>query len=339
MCHLYRAMGKLPKAGIFTISLDLELYWGIRDHRSLESYKQNLLGKREAIPAMLELFANYGIHATWAAVGFTFFDSKQELLAGLPKLLPEYENRDLNPYPYIESIGANETQDPFHFAASLLRKIKACPNQEIATHTFSHYYCLEAGQTAESFRSDLEAAIAVAKKSKINIKSLVFPRNQFNDSYLRVCHELGIDAYRGNPMSWAYEARSANRESPFRRLFRLADAYLNLSGHQGHLLHELATKTPFDIRASRFLRPFSPRLRWIEKWRIKRILDDMTSAAKNGHLYHLWWHPHNFGTHQKENLAVLKKILIHFSELKQRHNMLSLGMEEVAIMLLEISKE
>jgi hypothetical protein len=55
-----------------------------------------------------------------------------------------------------------------------------CPGQEIGTHTFSHYYCLEPGQQPEQFEDDLKAAIAVSKAKGIDTKSIVFPRNQYS---------------------------------------------------------------------------------------------------------------------------------------------------------------
>lgn len=48
----------------------------MRDKTSLEAYKANLLGARHIIPRLLELFAHYGVRATWATVGFLFFDEK-----------------------------------------------------------------------------------------------------------------------------------------------------------------------------------------------------------------------------------------------------------------------
>ena len=49
----------------------------------------------------------------------------------------------------------------------------------------------------------------------------------------------------------------------------------------------------------------------LEPLRMRRILSDLTHAAKKGLVYHLWWHPHNFGDHMDENLVFLKKILDH----------------------------
>jgi GAF domain-containing protein len=48
---------KIGQPGIFTISLDFELYWGVRDKVDLEAYRGSLLGAREAIPRLLDLFA------------------------------------------------------------------------------------------------------------------------------------------------------------------------------------------------------------------------------------------------------------------------------------------
>ena len=46
----------MRKNGTFIISLDFELNWGVHDVFTLEQYKKNLLGTREAIDRMLELF-------------------------------------------------------------------------------------------------------------------------------------------------------------------------------------------------------------------------------------------------------------------------------------------
>jgi pyruvate-formate lyase len=56
----------------------------------------------------------------------------------------------------------------------------------------------------------------------------------------------------------------------------------------------------------------------------------MTYAAKNGEVYHLWWHPHNFGKNQDQNFKNLKEILDHFASLKNEYGMKSLNMNEVA---------
>jgi hypothetical protein len=108
--------------GTLVISLDFELYWGVRPERSLTEYRGRLLGVRNAIPRMLDLFRAYEILVTWAAVGFLFFNTKEPLLKALPACRPGYAKRDLSPYPNLESIGACEADDPLHEARQYLQR-------------------------------------------------------------------------------------------------------------------------------------------------------------------------------------------------------------------------
>ena len=48
-------MKTVPRSA-FLISLDFELAWGVRDHLPIARYQKNLLGVRQAIPAILRLF-------------------------------------------------------------------------------------------------------------------------------------------------------------------------------------------------------------------------------------------------------------------------------------------
>ncbi|MEH7391645.1 polysaccharide deacetylase, partial [Bacillus sp. JJ1474] len=68
--------------------------------------------------------------------------------------------------------------------------------------------------------------------------------------------------------------------------------------------------------------------------RLKRIISDLNYAAKNKLVYHLWWHPHNFGTNLNENLSFLESILKHFSLLRRNFGMESLNMEDLSKHLL-----
>jgi hypothetical protein len=282
------------------------------------------------VPQLLDLFERYGVHATWAMVGFLFFDSREALLAGVPGVKPAYRNPRLDPYRDLERIGEDERADPFHFAPSLIRLVQQTPHQEVGTHTFSHFYCLEEGQTADAFRADLLAAKAAAETFRITLRSLVFPRNQFNERYLSVCDEVGIRAFRGNQESWMYSPANGDEESWPRRGARLLDSYVNVSGVQCRSLAQIQSTTPRDASASRFLRPYSRRLRSLEPLRLKRILAELEYAAKMDLVYHLWWHPHNFGLDTDENLRFLTSILKHFSRMRDLHGMHSLNMGEIA---------
>jgi len=319
--------------GTFVISLDFELYWGVRDVVQLKDYRQNLLGVRQAVPAMLRLFTDYELRVTWATVGLLFFDEKADMLAHLPVVRPAYSNPLLSPYSsMLSNVGEDERSDPYHFGRSLLRQIQRTPGQEIASHTFCHYYCLERGQTAESFYHDLLAAVRTARTLDMEIKSLVFPRNQFNPEYVDICRELGITSYRGNENSWIYEGRNEEQQTLYKRGARLLDAYVNLSGQHSHNLDDIARSFPYNIPASRFLRPWSANalLRPLEGLRLRRILAGMEHAAQHGLVYHLWWHPHNFGINLPQNIAILQRIADHYKALQTQYGMRSWSMADIA---------
>ena len=325
-------MGFGESGGKFVISLDFELMWGVRDVVTIETYGQHIAGVHEAIPKMLACFQRHNIKATFATVGLLFFKTKEELLRNLPSKKPNYKNSKLSPYGeyMLAKVGTDQLTDPYHFAPGLIEAIKNSPGQEIGTHTFSHYYCLEEWQTLDDFREDLRMAIEVARKNGINISSIVFPRNQFNTNYLEVCKEAGIITYRNNEESWLYNARSGAGESLLRRAFRLLDAYINLTGHHCYTEEYLAASFPVNLPSSRFLRPYYAKFQFLDWLRLQRIKSSMTHAAKNHLMYHLWWHPHNFGINQLENFAFLEEILVHYRYLNEKFAFKSCTMSELA---------
>lgn len=322
--------------GQFVISLDLELYWGMRDTRTLEAYGANILGVREALPRMLQAFDAFGVKATFATVGLLFFDDKDAMLRGLPAERPGYTNRTLSPYEnHFDRVGMNETEDRYHFGASLVRLIKDHPGHEIGCHTFSHYYCLERGQTEAQFSADLRAAKSAATTLGVELRSFVFPRNQYNERYLGICRAEGITNYRGNERSWLYRARNREDETTLRRALRLLDTWLSLSGHNCHALSVPSPDQPMDIPASRFLRPWDKRWNALEALRLRRITKAMDHAARTGKLFHLWWHPHNFGRNVEKNVAFLQRILAHYEQLHQRCGFESITMGALASKMMD----
>lgn len=315
--------------GAFVISLDYELLWGVWDVTTREKYGANILGVQKVIPALLKAFEEHRIKATFATVGILFARDKEELADFIPDKKPSYSNPDYNVYiKEFATMGHNEKDDPYHFGYALFEMIRQS-HHEIATHTFSHYFCLEEGQSAEEFDADIKAAVKIAAAGNINICSLVFPRNQINEMYLPVLANNGIKVYRGNPESWIYKPRKFSAEVPFIRLCRLLDTYVPVSGNNTFTLTKEAG-LPVNVPASRFLKPYNKNLAWLEKLKLKRIMNEMTHAAKNKELYHLWWHPHNFGINTSENLKNLTVLLKHYQYLQKKYGFANLTMREAA---------
>ncbi|MBU0586028.1 polysaccharide deacetylase family protein [Candidatus Micrarchaeota archaeon] len=322
------------RGGYLIISLDFEMHWGVHDSLGMEKYGSSILAERKVIPRLLELFKKYNIHATWATVGFLFFNNKQELMASLPKILPQYLDKSISTYKLLNQLGQDEQSDPYHYAHSVIKLISKYPGQEIASHTFSHYYCQEPGQDLSSFEADMRAALSTAKKKGFHIDTLIFPRNQYNAQYVELLKSLGVTSFRGNEPQWFHQPISYRSDNFLRRIFRFLDCYINISGATNRYSLEKVVKSfPYNLAASRFLRPYSKNLSFFEPIKMKRVLNEMTDAAVKGQVYHLWWHPHNFGDSMEENFKNLTLILDHYLKMKEEYGMLSLNMHEIANML------
>ena len=313
--------------GALVISLDFELLWGVRDKRTIADYGPNILGVRKAVPALLDLFAQREIACTWATVGLLFFATNKALRAGLPARKPRYSDARISSYHYLNEVGADEERDPYHYGLSLIRQILNCPRQEIGTHTFSHFYCLEQGGDVAAFRADLEAARSAADTLGITLASIAFPRNQVAPTHLPVCREFGLRAFRGNERAWFHRARREAEQTHLVRASHLLDSYLPIGGAHEH--EPAVVDGMVNVPASRFLRPVGKGA-VLERLRLRRINSPMETAARHRKLFHLWWHPHNFGVDLEENLGFLRGILDRFRMLQERYGMRSMTMGQVA---------
>ena len=311
-------------AGTLIVSLDFELFWGMLDCSTLDAYGTNVLGGRKAIPRLLELFQKYGIHATWAAVGFLFARDYEELQKYFPEAVPAYQDPALNPYPLFETIGKNEEEAPCFYGASLLDLVAKTPGQEIGSHTFCHYYCREKGQTPEQFALDMAAAKQIAQDHGYPVTSVILPRNQCEPEYTAVLRKLGFTAYRDEENDWIHEKISIR---PLKRLLRLMDVYFPLTGLGGY--EPKNEDGIWNLVGSRMYKPILKPLRFMERVKIMRIKAQMRHAAKHGLTFHLWWHPHNIGVMTDAHLRQLEEIFSYYVELKEKYGMQSLNMREV----------
>jgi hypothetical protein len=212
------------------------------------------------------------------------------------------------------------------FGRPTVEAVLGTAGQEVATHTYSHFYCDEPGATPEQFSSDLACARYIGAELGIQYRSIVFPRNQVKDEYLPTLTEAGVRVYRGNPRHPLYSNGHRTPGGIFGRAIRFADAWIDLTGpHDGS---PAKRDRVLDVPASMFLRPWSRRFQNLEPLRLMRVKKAMTEAASRGKVFHLWWHPHNFGLNIENNLHMLESILKHYQLLCDSHGMRSLCMSD-----------
>lgn len=315
--------------GSLVISLDFELMWGILDHDDPMAYKDNIAGVWEAVPEMLRLFEEHHIHATWGIVGMLSNHSIEECKKNIPEVLPSYEDENLSAYAHFEGLGKCDAK--YLFAPELIKRIVGTKHQEIACHTYSHYYCSEKGQLEREFRYDLKKARESLSPYNAHVTSLILPRNQVNEKYADVMRAEGVVNYRGNEKAWMYGACESKKSKGWiRRLLRLLDRYVEVGGHHCYGYSEIPDSHGLNnIRSSRFFSPYSKKRRILEPIRMHRIKKQMKYAAVHRKVFHIWWHPHNFGINRKENFSNLAEILGYYDFLKKRYGMKSLGMGEL----------
>lgn len=322
--------------GAFVISLDYEMMWGCLEWSTPHAYgKTHVAQVPIVIDRILNLLEKYEVRATIATVGMIMTKDKSNLLSNCPDYIPTYDNQNLSPYAndYIQNIAK---QDSFlYFSPETIELLKSKSFIEIGTHTFCHYYCEADGQNVEQFEADLARAIEIANSKSIEIKSIVFPKNQVTDTYLKICHKYGLSCYRGN--SRLFYKSSANKLGKLRnRLCRLIDTYLSIWGNSSIPYSDIEQSNEMvNVQASRFLRPYNRKGAFLERFKIKRICNEIVYAAQNKELYHLWWHPHNFGNNIDKNIETLEKILQVYKKCHDQYGMHSYTMKEFADKIIE----
>lgn len=309
----------------FVISLDFELFWGVAASRTIAGYRHNIEGEWEAIPKMLELFQRYRIKTTWATVGMLMCRDYSQWREIRPSVLPSYTCTQCSTYLLNSVVRENPK---LFFARPLVEQILEMPEQEIASHSYSHFYCGEAGVTPEQFAADLVCASEIGAELGVEYRSFVFPRNQINDTYLAELDKAGYRVFRGNPDHWLYRDGHFVAGGRAARGIRLADAYLPLSGN--HVNEVSSVCGLVDLPASLSLRPWSRCLNALEPIRLMRLKRAMTAAAEADGVFHLWWHPHNFGINIEQNMAVLESLLQHYVRLHDKYGMKSALMRDFA---------
>lgn len=312
------------QCGVFTISLDFELLWGIFDKVGTRYKPEYFSNTRMVIPKMLELFGRNEISVTWATVGMLFAKNEEEWKSYSPEFLPSYRDQNLSAYEWAK---ANGVRSEVHFAPELIDEILSTPYQELGSHTFAHYYTLMRGQSPDQFRQDLRATQTIAKdKFGVSLKSLVFPRNQINELYLGICLEEGYEYVRGNPKNWFWQ--ETQHESFEKKVFRSADCFFQVGKKSSYGIEEIDefVDEPLILPASRILRPLNPLNPLFNSVRLHRIFREMEDAAKKKEVYHIWWHPHNFGNDPNQSLRELAQLIQHFQKLREQYGMESLSM-------------
>jgi len=150
---------------------------------------------------------------------------------------------------------------------------------------------------------------------------MIEAEKSIDQPYLEICHKHGIKSFRGKEKAFIYNIHTTKPYHSWYlfKLLRLLDCYINITGNNIYALSKSKSDKLLNLPSSRLLRAYSSKLKLLEPLKIRRITKGMTKAAKTGKLYHLWWHPHNFGKNIDENFINLEKIFEAYKNLNQAY--------------------
>lgn len=307
--------------GLFVISLDYETMWGaIFNEPVYKGYKSRTIEIEKIINSILIIFSKYNIHATWAIVAAIACSGKEEACKFAPENINNlHTNKTLT--DFIKEIDCENSK--YYFQSYLISKISNTKNQEIGTHTFSHFYMYEHNNPENKINKELNISKKILEKFTKQVNTLVLPKNQVNELAIKEMKNQGIKNIRGIQVSDRF-----NKRSQIGRIMRFIDAYLPICGKNYYPKYEIIKDGYFNVRASRFWRTYFNKLSIFEALKIIRIKKEMKIAARNGCVYHLWFHPHNLGTNVERNLIQLEEILRYYNELNKIYGFTSCTINE-----------
>ena len=264
-------------AAKLTISIDLELAWGVWDHVTPADLRLAETAERPICTALIELFDRHQVPATWAVVAALLHEASADAHPG-PKAC--------------------------WFAPDIIdRLLDNKAGHEIGSHGGRHIYFDTA--TADDARADLDFAKSVHHAHGLGFDSLVFPRGAAG--HLDAVAGAGLEAFSATSVGWVESARRLGRHAG--KIANLLDNLLPIrpqpanTERRGELIHIPRSMLLMGRNGPRrFVLPAVTRA---------KLRAGLRRAQETGEIFHLWFHPSNFYFRRDEQLATLDWFLEH----------------------------
>ena len=318
----------MSNVGKLVISLDTEIAWGrVSDPDRVDFYPL-FRDTRSVIERMLDLFDRYDIPVTWALVGRLIEDADNPTRYLTDSLADYFPGVDTDSV-YNDANLNNQSNSLVHFkeVVELIRGRSAC--HELGSHTYNHCFFQETTEKPLIER-DFLAMQSIAAMHGINVRSLVFPKNQVN--HLDVVAANGVAIYRSEDVHW-YD--HFGRAGPFRKALRKVLRQIDLltpiaaSGVEVGLDEHGVYSLPGSIV---FRREHRGVKRHIPIGLLTgKSIRALNHSIKTGRYVHLWWHPFNFAYKQDAHFEALEKVLRHAANLRGEGVLEVLTMGDVAL--------
>lgn len=293
---------------MFIMSLDCEGKWGMAD--GLQSYHHRLLTSDRLEGAYRQLLAmldRHGIAATFAFVMAFALDEEER--RQFP-MLDEAKNAD-DPWlrHYWDSLKAGQG-DGWHLPKAL-EMVRSAGAHEIASHSFCHRPFGDSSLDPAGAAAELAAAEQAARLKQVELKTLVFPRNEVGN--LPAVRAAGYLGYRQRLQRRGGRIAALLEEFDTRR--RPQPPTPAVDG--------LVPIPPGHFFNWRFgLRKLVPPAVTVARWR-----GQLERCARDGGVVHLWLHPHNLLTGPGTS-SVLSDVLAYVGQLRDARSLDVLTQQE-----------
>lgn len=270
--------------GALTISIDLELAWGVWDRATPEALHLAETAERPICAALLALFDRYDVPVTWATVA----------------ALLDAESAQARPGPAS-----------CWYAPDVIERIRqARVPHEIGSHGGRHIDL--AAATAPEADADLTFAREAHRRHGLPFRSFVFPRNRIGN--LGALQRAGLSVFRGRDLGWTNAAGRGGRWVA--KAANLADKALPIapcavSARQRAGLIDVPGSMLLIGRngARRFVFPTVTRA---------KLAMGLNRAIREGATFHLWFHPSNFYYRRQEQFDTLAHFLARAADEARR---------------------
>lgn len=270
----------------FSISIDLELAWGVWDKIN-HNYLNNAINlEREIVDKLLNVFNHYDLPVTWATVG----------------ALIDKNNKMIN-------VGDKKAW----YAPDVIDKIiNSKTNHLIASHSYAHPNFKETNEN--TIIEDFEKAKYFFESIDIKPNVLIFPRNQV--AHLSILKKFNYKFYRSVDKSW-YK-RVSNHNKFLGKIANISDKILPFTTNSiKPIKHENGlTEIPSSILLiSRNGLKFAV-TNFNMFYKIKKGIE---LAIKNKECFHIWFHPSNFYFKSHKQFDLLNNILIYVKKMREKN--------------------
>ncbi|MFX0203839.1 MAG: hypothetical protein ACFFCW_47680, partial [Candidatus Hodarchaeota archaeon] len=269
---------------------------------------------------------------TWAIVGGLLVDpgNKDIGLEIIPLHNPHARTYHSN-HPDISSDGAY-----MWYGRDIVDAIRNCQvAQEIGCHSFSHISYDEGNCSIAAVASDLEHCRTAFQALDLTCKAFVYPFNRVG--HLRLLPRHGFICYRGP------ELHTHMRSHFLTPLLKACRLLCRLFAGPPVLRPTLKYKELVNIQASMLFRV--PEIKSPKVWRtildfqVKSAKQGLSKAARTGRVFHLWFHPFQFGHRTKEMLGALDEVLSSASRLRSDNKLEILTMGQMAQRIIGSNEE